>query len=96
MPNDLKQQNNADFVVSTNSLETEEKCFYDTQGKMYCNGTTYFSVQENVVCPNRLCQVKTDVNCNGQERCQATEKRLSISKNDQLFDRFQNEKFTWK
>ena len=74
----------------------ESKCFIDTQGKVYCNGTTYFDVNEKVTCPQRMCQVDRKVDCNGQDRCQNVQSRLSISKNDQLYDRFVNEKFTWK
>jgi hypothetical protein len=74
----------------------EKKCFIDTQGKMYCNGASYFNVQENVDCPNRMCEIERKVECNGQDRCEASKTRLSISKNDQIYDRFVNEKHTWK
>jgi hypothetical protein len=83
------------FDVSKDNTN-ESKCFIDTQGKIYCNGTTYFNVQETVACPERMCQVQRKVECHGQERCQITKERLSISKNDQLFDRFVKEKETWK
>jgi hypothetical protein len=74
----------------------ESQCFYDTQGRILCNNTTYFAVDEKVVCPDRMCKIETQVNCHGQDRCEATKSRLSISKNDQLYDRFVNEKHTWK
>jgi hypothetical protein len=83
------------FDVADNNAD-ESKCFIDTQGKIYCNGTTYFDVRETVACPERMCQVERKVECHGQDRCQITQDRLSISKNDQLFDRFVNEKATWK
>lgn len=81
-----------DFSKDTSD---ESKCFYDSQGKIYCNGTSYFNVNEQVVCPDRMCQVQRKINCNGQDRCEVTQSRLSVSKNDQLFDRFVKEKETW-
>ena len=74
----------------------ESKCFIDTQGKVFCNGTSYFKVNESVTCPERMCQVQRVVECHGQDRCEVAQGRLSISKNDQLFDRFVQEKETWK
>lgn len=74
----------------------ESKCFIDTQGKVFCDGTSYFKVNETVVCPERFCQINRKVDCSGQERCQAVQDRLSLSKNDQLFNRFVQEKDTWK
>ncbi len=74
----------------------ESKCFYDSQGKVFCTGVSYFTVNETVNCPDRVCQIERKVDCKGQDRCEVTKDRLSVSKNDQIFDRFVNEKYTWK
>jgi hypothetical protein len=82
--------------TDTNMEKDESKCFIDSQGKMHCDGVSYFTVHENVTCKERMCSIERNVQCNGQERCMTSKDRLSITPNNQIFDRFVNEKFTWK